>query len=95
MTNPVDQLRFSLKPSQLHSLQRISGSIPKGETQHPPTAYFSKSKNSGSGIPYKIWRIDPIAAQPGHTKDLIRLCLLVFIFQSYRVALTRAPVIKS
>jgi hypothetical protein len=92
---PVDQLRSFLTPSQSHSLQRISGSIPNGDTQHPPTAYLSKSKNSGSGIPYKIWRIDPIAAQPGQMRELVRLRRLVAMFKSYRLALTRAPVIKS
>ena len=36
-----------------------------------------------------------MAAQLGQIKDLIRLRLLVVMFQNYWLALTRTPVIKS
>jgi len=87
-THAVDQFKSFLNPRQSHFLHWISGSIPSGEIQHPPTAYFSKSNTSGSGIPYKICRIDPIAPQPAQIKDLIRLRRLVVMLQNYWAAHT-------
>lgn len=89
------QLKSFRMPSHSQSLHRISGSDPSPFMQHPPTAYFSKSKKSGSGIPYRIWRIAPMAAQLGQIKDLIRLRRLVVIMESYSPAMTLTPVIKS
>jgi hypothetical protein len=65
--------KVSRNPSHSQLLHLKSGSLPSPFMQHPPTAYFSKSKLSGSGIPYTIFRNVPISEHPGHTKPLILL----------------------